>query len=302
VDNDRNIFNSLKSSNLEKAPSSTVIFIRPSSLTKRHNYEFFVPTAEVALQLSTAALAASNQGQQRFFSHMSSYPFTRSAAGWIFENFMHTRLTDKIGHVRALDVNYKEHDIPIVTSIITGPVDALKSAPASFYWRPGESKFPGIDAVARDQEDIWAFPVHHWSPTTIDDRRAGESRPSYRNPRVELASRYRWIGDVSGPVSSGTASRDSLKDRRLGKREDVRLRIDVARQGGPSDRFDVLGACLRARHDEMKAHGSPGTTRPGRAHARMSDVCQIDHIVAAFMRLLGAQCTHRLPAALSEGV
>jgi hypothetical protein len=172
VDNDRNIniFNSLESSNLEEASSSTVIFIRPSSLTKRHNYEFFAPTAEVALQLSTAVLAASNQDQQRFFSHMSSHPSTRTAAGWIFENFMHTHLTDKIGHVRALDANYKEHGIPIITNTITGPVDVLKSAPACFYWRPGESTFPGIDAVARDQEDIWAFQctISRRQPSTID--------------------------------------------------------------------------------------------------------------------------------------
>jgi hypothetical protein len=170
VRTNRYIFNTLESSGLAEAPSSAVIFLRPSSLIKRYAYEFFVPTAEIARQLSVAALTVSSQDQQRFFSQMSSYPSTRSAAGWIFENFMHTRLTERDGHVRALDANYKEHDIPIVTSIITGSVEDLKSAPASFYWRPGESTFPGIDAVARDQNDIWAFQctVSRRQRSTID--------------------------------------------------------------------------------------------------------------------------------------
>jgi hypothetical protein len=200
VSSERNIFNNFSSADITEAPHSSLIFIRPSSAEERHTYEFCVPTPEIARLLSAAVVTASNQEQHRFFTRMSTHPSTRSAAGWIYENFVHIRLTEKDGHVRAFDMSSHGHDIPTTTRIITGTVVELTSAEAPFYWRPGQSNFAGIDAIALFNHEIWAFQC------TINSRHRSVITGLAKIAESLESTEWKWQLVIVGPIMSAAQS------------------------------------------------------------------------------------------------
>jgi hypothetical protein len=137
---------------------SDLIYVRPQSSAERFLHRLHIPTVEIIRSLSQAVLHATIEQQRTFFSLMSQQPSTRVAAGWIYENFMHSRLTRADDSVPGIDQHGQPCDIPTSTNLLAGTKDALRSTSSPrFYWRPGQTGLPGIDAVLRDNSALWLF-------------------------------------------------------------------------------------------------------------------------------------------------
>jgi hypothetical protein len=141
----------------DKTVLSNLIFVRPQSPAERYLYRLVIPTPWIARALATAVIGVQNAHQHTFFLGMTMHPSTRAAAGWIFENFMHARLTSNDGSVPGYDHARQPCLIPTTTTLVPGTNQGLESSASDFYWRPGHAGFPGIDAVLRRGTEIWVF-------------------------------------------------------------------------------------------------------------------------------------------------
>jgi hypothetical protein len=91
---------------------------------------------------------------------LSKHPSLRTAAGWLFESYAHVVLSDPN---RSPLPTYIRNEtaapsIPPPNEIRSGST-ALKTIqpPFSFYWRPREPNFEGLDAVIRDHDTAWGY-------------------------------------------------------------------------------------------------------------------------------------------------
>jgi hypothetical protein len=141
----------------DQSVPSSLIFVRPRSLAERHMHRLVIPTPGIARVLATAVIRVTNANQHTCFSRMSMHPSTRAAAGWIFENFMHARLTRDNTSVPGFDHAGQPCSIPTTTTLVPGTNPGLESSARDFYWRPGHASFPGTDAVLRRGTEIWVF-------------------------------------------------------------------------------------------------------------------------------------------------
>jgi hypothetical protein len=133
--------------------SSKIFTVRPGP--KR----LHVPTAFLASTLGVAVSAQMAALQNTFFVMLSSHPSLRGAAGWVFENFAHVRLSDPKGIPMKVYLHGDPDTDTIPTSSMTSGVRALSRVqpPFNFYWRPVEPNFPGIDALIRVHNIVWVL-------------------------------------------------------------------------------------------------------------------------------------------------
>jgi len=96
--------------------------------------------------------------QHTFFNMFSSHSSLRSAAGWLFENYGHVYCSNPNRQpIQAYLRNDPEpHLIPTPAKLITCTMAAIQP-PHNFYWRPRETNFPGVDAVIRIDNIVWAL-------------------------------------------------------------------------------------------------------------------------------------------------
>ncbi|KAI0695710.1 hypothetical protein BC835DRAFT_1519787 [Cytidiella melzeri] len=155
----------------QNTPSS-LLFFRPVSRDERNLSKTYIPTAYFVTTLAHALIKRKNAEQNMFFSLMSQQASTRSAARWIFENFMHVRLTTVSGEptlCQRVDTNRETLQIPTTDNFITGTLDDLSESTVPCYWRPVASSPSGIDSVIRFQGETWVF------QTTFERRRGTTS-------------------------------------------------------------------------------------------------------------------------------
>jgi hypothetical protein len=150
----------------DSAFSSSLIFVRPLSLTERYTHRLVIPTPTIARVLSTAVLRVTNAEQHIFFSRARWYPSIEAAAGWMYENLMHARLTVADGSIPGVDHEWQPCQIPTTTRIVPVIRDALLASDHLFYWRPLEANVSGIAPVILHDTRIWVF------RTTINSMRA----------------------------------------------------------------------------------------------------------------------------------
>ncbi|KAI0696939.1 hypothetical protein BC835DRAFT_831801 [Cytidiella melzeri] len=149
----------LDSFNMPFDKPTPLIFVRPESKEARAVCKGYIPTTHLVTILANALIDKQTAQQNLAFSHMSRHAATRSAAGWIFENFMHVRLTTVYKPISCVDRNDRVTNIVIPTTenFVTGTLDQLNSSTLPCYWRPGTSGFPGIDSVIRTRDELWVF-------------------------------------------------------------------------------------------------------------------------------------------------
>jgi hypothetical protein len=145
-------------STLNQTPSS-LIFVRPFSKENRSQTKLFIPTLFLEKKLALAIAEVDNAQLQTVFSWMSGHSLTRTAAGWMFENFVHAWLTSKGNKIAVFNEDDHSTFIQTTTHSIPGTLDALRAhfANPPLYWRPSQNNFPGIDAVLCTGSEIWAI-------------------------------------------------------------------------------------------------------------------------------------------------
>jgi len=96
-----------------------------------------------------------NINSLNLFHMLSSHSFTRTAAGWLYEKFMHRCLSRGTGTLEVLQGPSSTLGMSMTPSknILPGMLGSLKSAGLSdFYWIPSVVNFPGVDNVLGDSE------------------------------------------------------------------------------------------------------------------------------------------------------
>jgi hypothetical protein len=140
----------VESLDISRDVPSNVIWTRPSGKDRRLPLAW-IPSAYIATQILQHLTQRDGHTQAAFFARMSGHPWSRSAAGWMFETWVHGTLMS----ATEVTCNWTHRPpgfshpsvIPATTreNIRNLKQDAIPEKP--FYWRPPGSNFPGIDAV-----------------------------------------------------------------------------------------------------------------------------------------------------------
>jgi hypothetical protein len=151
-------FSNLQNLDFGSKASSKIFTVRPHKTTREPVLRIPTPFLATMLGLALAGLAVARQ--HAAFTMLSKHPSLRTAAGWLFENYAHAVLSDPN---RAPLVTYIRNEIeapyiPPPNNVISGST-ALKNIrpPFSFYWRPRETNFEGLDAIIRDNNTVWGL-------------------------------------------------------------------------------------------------------------------------------------------------
>ncbi|KAJ8509121.1 hypothetical protein ONZ45_g8682 [Pleurotus djamor] len=147
-----------------KALSSLIVFVRPhrdgSGPVNRAKPSPWIPTQHLVELTAKALQAVAEADQAKFFTVLIAHPYSRAAAGWLFEAWVHTRFSSG-------------KDIPCTWKGLASSENlpaAIKPAPATFcklsevsptvpfYWRrPSAPNFPGVDGVLFDGEAVYVI-------------------------------------------------------------------------------------------------------------------------------------------------
>ncbi|KAF8509069.1 hypothetical protein BU17DRAFT_99245 [Hysterangium stoloniferum] len=153
-------FSDLQKLDFSSGISSKIFTARPKNLTSRRQHSLYIPTPFLARTLGEAVSGQAVAQQHEFFVILSGHPSLRSAAGWLFESYAHTLLSNPMraplkGYLRN---DSKPYFIPAPGKIISGatPLKTIQP-PFDFYWRPRESNFKGIDALICSGDVVWAL-------------------------------------------------------------------------------------------------------------------------------------------------
>ena len=156
--------------------SSLIFTLRPDRDGEPTQY---IPTAFLASTLAVAIARRARAQQHSSFVMFSDHPSLRTTARWLFEHYAHIYFSalDR-GIIHGYRRNKRKPDvIPIPTEMISGStaLGSIKS-PFNFYWRPREHNFPGIDALIRVGNTIWALQftlnsAHNSAQPGLDDVR-----------------------------------------------------------------------------------------------------------------------------------
>ena len=151
-------FSNLQNLDFGSKALSTIFTVRPHRVSREPVLK--IPTPFLAMMLGLALARVAVARQQAAFMMLSKHPSLRTAAGWLFENYAHAVLSDPN---RAPLATYIRNEvgtpsIPPPKNVISGST-ALKNIqpPFSFYWRPRESSFEGLDAIIRDNNTVWGL-------------------------------------------------------------------------------------------------------------------------------------------------
>ncbi|KAF9242008.1 hypothetical protein BU15DRAFT_44449 [Melanogaster broomeanus] len=151
---------------LGKTGPSSLIFIRPRrdgpERVFRMECEVYVPTTTILHFITRALLKQDAHIRLQFFSATGSHASMRSAAGYVFEQWVHTRFIsgDNV-NCTWLNADPSNSD-SLPPTLATTPQlistnTELRSHPPPFYWRPVSSNFPGIDGLLCCRDDVYAI-------------------------------------------------------------------------------------------------------------------------------------------------
>jgi hypothetical protein len=152
-------FFDLRKLNFSSDISSKFFFVRPH-VSNARGATLHIPTQFLTNALGAAMSHQAAAQQHTFFNILSGHPSLGSAAGWLFENYAHVCLSDPSRNALQAYLQNETNPqlIPAPAEIIAGNT-ALRNIkePYDFYWQPRESNFPGIDAVIRKGNVVWAL-------------------------------------------------------------------------------------------------------------------------------------------------
>jgi hypothetical protein len=143
---------------------SHVLFaVRPENLLpeSREIIRARIPTKHLNGILALAVARFDAAEQSLFFSQISSHPWTKSTAGWIFEKFVHIRLTSISAPPLTCVSANNGATLTIPVCLTARPLNgktALREVnkfKLPFYWRPTSSSFTRIDSIVCTDSDIF---------------------------------------------------------------------------------------------------------------------------------------------------
>ena len=192
-----------------KDASSKIFMLRPKDLGSREP----VLTIPTTFLLKTFALALSRSAdaqQHAVFAMFNSHPTLRSPAGWIFENMAHVVVASpKRPQLKMYNGANREFSLPAPEEMISGnsALRGVKEQFRSFYWRPRESNYEGVDAVLRRGNDVWALQY-----TVSRSHRAATNGLTEVCKAMNQVRRVRWhLVMIGATLSEAESARDSQK-------------------------------------------------------------------------------------------
>ncbi|CAA7264998.1 unnamed protein product [Cyclocybe aegerita] len=154
------MFPNIESLDFSGDVSSKIFTVRPNN-NDRRLAALSIPTPLIASALGVAFSSQDQATRHTFFNMLNGHPSLRGAAGWLFESYAHVYFSDPTRgtlKVYCADQKLAPLSIPYAARMIAGST-ALKNIqpPHNFYWRPRETNYPGVDAVIRVDNDVYAL-------------------------------------------------------------------------------------------------------------------------------------------------
>jgi len=142
---------------------SHVLFaVRPENLlpASRAVIRARIPTNHLNGILALAVARFDAAQQSLFFGQISSHPWTTGSAGWIFEKFVHIRLTSLSSPpLTCVSANNATITIPVCHTVrplnCKTALGNVNNYNLPFYWRPTSSSFTSIDGIVCTDSDIF---------------------------------------------------------------------------------------------------------------------------------------------------
>jgi hypothetical protein len=128
----------------------------------------------------------------------------------MFENMAHVVVGDpKRSRIKIYDDRNKEFSMPAPENMISGntALRGLRKPFRSFYWRPRESNYEGVDSVLRCGDNIWALQY----TVSRSHRAATKGLTDVRNTMNHI-SHVKWhLVMIGATPSEAESARDSQK-------------------------------------------------------------------------------------------
>ncbi|KAI0000819.1 hypothetical protein BJV74DRAFT_820874 [Russula compacta] len=184
-----------------EAPSR-FFFCRPHTHPElgvnRRRSRTIVPTATLLRILGEALQMQDNNIRLAFFPALKQYKDTRSAAGFIYENWFHNFLIAG----RTINCEWLQGFAGVrllrgVTSLIVTSWDTMKVEQPPYYW-VAPDKFPGIDSALVLEDAIYAIQV------TMSSKHESPSMHLPHNLK-KLPWRVLFVGDTAGTAEAAAS-------------------------------------------------------------------------------------------------
>ncbi len=113
----------------------------------------FIPTPHLIDTLEELRQRLTNQQCLELFFALSTHALTRSAAGWVHEKSMHSRLTSG-GYALSIFQGTTQKEMKPSSRLLPGTLTGLKQVgfTDSFYWMPSVANFDGVNGVLGDED------------------------------------------------------------------------------------------------------------------------------------------------------
>jgi hypothetical protein len=140
--------------------SNTLFAIKPEDSESRDTMRACIPTDHLNGILALAVARFDAAQQSLFFGQISSHPWTKGSAGWIFEKLVHMRLMSA-SSPPLICISTSNSTITIPVCDNTHPLNgkyALRDAnkhELPFYWRPTSTTFTSIDGIVCTDSQIF---------------------------------------------------------------------------------------------------------------------------------------------------
>ncbi|KAE9410777.1 hypothetical protein BT96DRAFT_237712 [Gymnopus androsaceus JB14] len=159
-------FSTLNTGEIPTSEGSPVLFLRPrrgnapgaNNVVSSSQSQFFILTKFLTDLFDNHRSKLENKTSLELFCAFASHSFTRTAAGWLHEQNMHSRMC---ASGLALDIfaDSKSMQMQPSSLLLSGTTASFnhRGVTRSFYWIPSAINFPGIDAVLRDRKNLFAL-------------------------------------------------------------------------------------------------------------------------------------------------
>jgi len=146
-------FFQVSSEDMDEDTPHTIICVRPTQ--DRDTYTMEIPTPYLKDIIARQVAEVDTVKQSIFFTQISTHPWLRSATGYLFEKFLHIRLTVPSASLPLIctPITTDAPPLAIPTSLRAVPLSGFPSLKNSrkhdlpFYWRPVSPTFPVVDAI-----------------------------------------------------------------------------------------------------------------------------------------------------------
>ena len=143
--------------------SHVLFFVRPEkhSAGSRSEIRAEIPTNHLNGIVALAVARIDGARQSLFFTQISSHPWTKTLASWMFEKFVHIRLTSTAApSLMCVPADDATANLMIPICATTHPLNGKTGLSAAnkhtlpFYWRPTSTSFTSIDGIICTDTDI----------------------------------------------------------------------------------------------------------------------------------------------------